>query len=129
VLVGKERVVLGLLREKELVADPEATSEEAMRNGSATFRPDKPVEKMAKRMRERWASAILVITPDGALVGLLSREDAERLATKTSNFGSEGTYHREQGARWGAPRRKAEERRVGGEQGHRQASLRDRLEG
>jgi hypothetical protein len=38
-------------------------------------------------MRERWASAILVITPDGALVGLLSREDAERLATKTSNFG------------------------------------------
>ena len=52
-VVGKERVVLGLLREKELVADPEATAEEAMRNGSATFRPDEPVEKMAKRMRER----------------------------------------------------------------------------
>ena len=86
-VVGKERVVLGLLQEKELVADPEATSEEAMRNGSATFRPDEPVEKMAKRMRERWASAILVITPDDALVGLLSREDAERLATKTINFG------------------------------------------
>jgi hypothetical protein len=38
---------------KELVADPEATAEEAMRNGSATFRPDEPVEKMAKPMRER----------------------------------------------------------------------------
>ena len=86
-VVGKERVVLGLLREKKLVAVPEATAEEAMRNGPATFRPDEPVEKMAKRMRERWASAILVITPDDALVGLLSREDAERLATKTSNFG------------------------------------------
>ncbi len=79
--------MLGLLREKELVADPEATSEEAMRNGSATFRPDKPVEKMAKRMQDRGASAVLVTTPDGTLVGLLSREDAERLATKTSNFG------------------------------------------
>ncbi len=86
VVVGKERVVLGLLREKELAANPEATAEEAMRNGPATFRPDEPVEKMAKRMRERRASAILVTTPDGTLVGLLSREDAERLATKTSNF-------------------------------------------
>src|SRR5215217_5709629 len=66
---------------------------------------------------------------DGKLVGLLSREDAERLATKTSNFWQEGTYHREQGARWGVPRRNAEERRVGGEQGHRQAGLRDRLDG
>ena len=52
-VVGKERVVLGLLREKELVAVPKATAEEAMRNGPATFRPDEPVEKMAKPMRER----------------------------------------------------------------------------
>jgi len=118
VVVGKERVVLGLLREKELAADPEATAEEAMRNGPATFRPDEPPEKMAKRMQDRGASAILVTTPDGKLVGLLFREDAERLA-----------YYREQGARWGAPRRNAEERRVGGEQGHRQAGLRDRLDG
>ncbi len=87
VVVGKERVVLGLLREEELDADPEATAEEAMRNGPATFRPDEPVEKMAKRMQDRGASAVLVTTPDGTLVGLLSREDAERLAAKTSNFG------------------------------------------
>jgi hypothetical protein len=37
-------------------------------------------------MRDRGASAVLVTTPDGKLVGLLSRENAERLATKTSNF-------------------------------------------
>jgi hypothetical protein len=74
-------------------------------------------------MRDRGASAVPVTTPDGKLVGLLSREDAERLATKTSNFWQEGTYHREQGARWGAPRRNAEEHRVGGEQGHSQAGL------
>jgi CBS domain-containing protein len=82
VVVSKERVVLGLLREKELDAAPEATAEEAMRNGPATFRPDEPVEKIAKSMRERGSSAILVTTSDGRLVGLLYREDAERLAAE-----------------------------------------------
>lgn len=40
-----------------------------MRGGPATFRPDEPVEKMARRMRERGASAVLVTTPDGRLLG------------------------------------------------------------
>ncbi len=87
VVVNKEGIVLGLLRGKELTSDPEAAAEEAMRNGPTTFRPDEPLEKMAKRMQERGASAILMTTPDGMLVGLLSREDAQRLAAKTSNFG------------------------------------------
>ncbi len=77
VVVSKGRIVLGLLREKELTMEPEAAAEEAMRNGPATFRPDEPVEKMAKRMRDRGASAVLVTTPDGRLVGLLYRDDAE----------------------------------------------------
>jgi CBS domain-containing protein len=51
-----------------------------MRNGPATFRPNEPVEKLAKRMRERGATAVLVTTSDGRLVGLLYRDDAERLA-------------------------------------------------
>src|SRR5215212_10190436 len=45
VVVNKERVVLGLLRERELAFVAEATVEEAMRNGPATFRPNEPVEK------------------------------------------------------------------------------------
>jgi CBS domain-containing protein len=80
VVVNKERVVLGLLRERELASDSEATVEEVMRNGPATFRPNEPVEKLAKRMRERGTSAVLVTTSDGRLVGLLYRDDAERLA-------------------------------------------------
>jgi CBS domain-containing protein len=51
-----------------------------MRNGPATFRPNEPVGKMAKRMQDREASAVLVTTPDGRLVGLLYREDVEYLA-------------------------------------------------
>jgi CBS domain-containing protein len=51
-----------------------------MRNGPATFRPNEPVEKMLKGMLARGASAVLVTTPDGRLVGLLYREDVEQLA-------------------------------------------------
>ena len=80
VVVNKERVVLGLLRERELLSDPKSSVEEAMRNGPATFRPNEPVWKMAKRMQDREATAVLVTTPDGRLVGLLYREDAEHLA-------------------------------------------------
>jgi CBS domain-containing protein len=80
VVVNKERVVLGLLREKELSSDPKVPVEEAMRNGPATFRPNEPVGKMAKRMQDREATAVLVTTSDGRLVGLLYREDAEQLA-------------------------------------------------
>ena len=80
VVVNNERVVLGLLREKELASDAKAMVEEVMRNGPATFRPDEPVGKMAKRMRDRGARTVLVTTSDGTLVGLLYREDAEHLA-------------------------------------------------
>lgn len=83
VVVNEERVVLGLLREKELAAGRlEAAVEEVMRSGPATFRPDEPIEKIAKQMRERGASAVLVTTSNGRLVGLLYRDDAERLAAE-----------------------------------------------
>jgi rhodanese-related sulfurtransferase len=39
--------------------------------------------KTAKRMRDRGASAVLVTTSDGKLMGVLYREDAERLAHNT----------------------------------------------
>ncbi len=80
VVVNKERVVLGLLREKELSSDPRVPVEEAMRNGPATFRPNEPAWKMAQRMQDREAIVALVTTSDGRLVGLLYREDAEHLA-------------------------------------------------
>jgi CBS domain-containing protein len=80
VVVNKERVVLGLLRDKELSSDPKVPVEEAMRNGPATYQPNEPVGNMAKRMQDREATAVLVTTSDGRLVDLLYREDAEQLA-------------------------------------------------
>ncbi len=78
VVVNEERIVLGMLRDKELEPDPETTVEEVMRPGPTTFRPDTPVEKVAERMRKRGVSAVLVTTSDGKLVGMLHRDDAER---------------------------------------------------
>jgi CBS-domain-containing membrane protein len=80
VVVSKNRTVLGLLREKELSLGPGATVEQVMRSGATTFRPNMPVGKIAERMRERGAHTVLVTTSDGRLVGLLYRDDAERLA-------------------------------------------------
>jgi hypothetical protein len=49
----------------------------------------------AARMRERGGDALTITTPDGALVGLLRREDAERalqfvrhLGTRPGNLSS-----------------------------------------
>lgn len=77
VVVNERRVVLGLLLGRELDADPDATAEQVMRSGPTTFRPDVPTRQAGGRMRERRVDALLVTTPDGALVGLLRREDAE----------------------------------------------------
>ncbi len=79
-VVNGEWVVLGLLKEKELSSDPDVEVEQVMRNGPTTSRPNEPVSKMAKRMWERGARTMLVTTSDGRLVGLLYRDDTERLA-------------------------------------------------
>ncbi len=80
VVVNKDRIVLGLLREKEVSLGSGVTVELVMRSGPTTFRPDVPVGKMAERMRKRGARTVLVTTSDGRLVGLFYRDDAERLA-------------------------------------------------
>ncbi len=76
-VVNERRVVLGLLRGRELGADPGATAEQVMQAGPTTYRPDVPARQAGARMRERQVDALLVTTPDGTLVGLLRREDAE----------------------------------------------------
>jgi CBS domain-containing protein len=80
VVVNERRVVLGLLRSRELDADPAATAERVMRAGPTTYRPNVPARQAGTCMRERRVDALLVTTPDGTLVGLLRREDAEGAA-------------------------------------------------
>jgi Mg/Co/Ni transporter MgtE len=78
VVVNSERAVLGLLRKKELSADPNLTAENVMRPGPATFRPNMTLQELLKSMRDHDIQTnSLVTTLDGRLLGVISRADAE----------------------------------------------------
>ena len=80
VVVNPERVVFGLLRAKELEADPGLRIEQAMRPGPSTFRPHVSIAQMARFMADHDLDNSLITTSDGRLVGLLQRRDATRVA-------------------------------------------------
>jgi predicted transcriptional regulator len=75
VVVNDDRVVLGLLRSKELAGDPDQLVEKAMRPGPSTFRPFVPLHEMAHFMIEHKIENAPITTSDGRLVGLLLQED------------------------------------------------------
>jgi predicted transcriptional regulator len=75
VVVSQQRVVLGLLRAKELHADPDLPVERVMRPGPSTYRPYVTVEEMRQIMTERNMDSSPVTTSNGKLVGLVRRPD------------------------------------------------------
>jgi len=75
VVVNDERVVLGLLRSKELAGDPNQLVEQAMRPGPSTFRPFVPLHEIAHFMIEHKIENAPITTSGGRLVGLLLQED------------------------------------------------------
>lgn len=84
VVVNDHNVILGLLRRRDLDADPYTAAEGAMRPGPTTYKPDAKATETAARMRERGVRTLLVAMPNGGLVGMLRREDAERAAEGAS---------------------------------------------
>jgi CBS domain-containing protein len=87
VVVNERRVVLGLLRSQELDGNPVATAEQVMQAGPTTYRPNVPARAAGARMRERQVDVLIVTTPDGTLVGLLPREDAESVEDAAAGDG------------------------------------------
>ena len=85
VVVNRERVVLGLLRAKELHAGPQLRIEQAMRPGPTTFRPHVPIAKLARLMTDHYLDSSPITTSDGRLVGLLRRQDATKVAEELAN--------------------------------------------
>jgi CBS domain-containing protein len=82
VVVNTERIVLGLLRAEQLGREEDLTAESAMRPGPSTFRPNIAIAKMAELMVKRDLPNAPVTTSAGELIGLLVREDAERVASE-----------------------------------------------
>jgi predicted transcriptional regulator len=80
VVINDEKVVLGLLRKKELAGDLGQLVEKAMRPGPSTFRPYVAIAEMASFMTDHSLDSSPITTSDGRLVGLLLKEDAVRVA-------------------------------------------------
>jgi CBS domain-containing protein len=75
VVVSSGHVVLGLLRARELQADPQQLVDQVMRPGPSTYRPFVPVEELRGIMSDRNLESSPVTTSDGRLVGLVRRQD------------------------------------------------------
>ena len=75
VVVSQGRVVLGLLRARELQADPDLLVAQAMRPGPSTYRPFVSVAEMRRTMIDRNLESSPVTTSDGKLVGLVRQQD------------------------------------------------------
>jgi predicted transcriptional regulator len=75
VVVSEERVVLGLLRARELQADPGLEVEKVMRPGPSTYRPSVSIEQMRGIMIDRGLENCPVTTANGKLVGLVRKQD------------------------------------------------------
>jgi predicted transcriptional regulator len=84
VVVGDERVVLGMLWSKQLAMDADLVVEKAMHPGPSTFRPYVPIKEMADHLVEKDHDSVPITTSDGKLVGVLYRSDAVRLAASAN---------------------------------------------
>jgi CBS domain-containing protein len=85
VVVNDSGVVLGRLGRKAIESDDDQSVEEAMTEGPSTVRPSIRLDALLKRMQSKNLNSWLVTTPDGKLVGLVLRSQAEeRLNSSTS---------------------------------------------
>jgi predicted transcriptional regulator len=83
VVVDEQRVVAGLLRGDALAKDLEAVVEEVMDPGPRTIRPSIPVEKLLQKRSSEGVKSWIVSTSHGVLLGVLTRDDAERALAAT----------------------------------------------
>jgi CBS domain-containing protein len=71
-------LVLGRLRMSEMTkAGDEATAEEVMSPGPSTVRADTLAEELAERLAKRDLRTAVVTTPEGRLIGIVTRTELE----------------------------------------------------
>lgn len=78
-MTNEEGIVLGRLRRDALESDAATPVEEAMEGGPTTFRASVDLEALVERMRERRSGSIVVTDADGRLIGMLYRDEGERV--------------------------------------------------
>jgi CBS domain-containing protein len=79
-VVSRGDVLLGRLRRRAWEGDPAAKAEQAMEPGPSTVRPATDAGELMQRLQALDLSSAIVTTPEGRLVGIVRREDLERIA-------------------------------------------------
>jgi rhodanese-related sulfurtransferase/CBS domain-containing protein len=75
----EHRIVLGRVRRSALnEADPSAAAESVMEGGPSTVRPNTNARELIERLAKRDLRTAIVTTPEGRLIGVFHRADAER---------------------------------------------------
>ena len=73
-VVADDRTLVGRLRRSKLAGvDPQTPAEDVMDPGSSTVRADLSVEELRKRLDDRDLKTALVSTPEGKLIGVVTR--------------------------------------------------------
>jgi Mg/Co/Ni transporter MgtE len=83
-VVSEARCILGRLRASELEhCDPGSIAEEVMEPGPSTVRIDTELAPLIERLRAGDLKFAIVTTPEGTLVGVVRRSEAERQLSAT----------------------------------------------
>jgi hypothetical protein len=77
VVLNSTGVILGRLRRTRLGEDEEAAARDVMEPGPSTYRASVSLEEMVPKMKSRGFENALISDPDGRLLGVLNRADAE----------------------------------------------------
>jgi hypothetical protein len=81
IVVDCDGLVVGRLRNQAWEAEDDTAVENVMEPGPTTVRPDGILQPLVDRMTKRGTTLVIVTTPQGGLIGVLLREEAERLLT------------------------------------------------
>ena len=77
-VLAQDRTLLGRLGKAALEGNPHAAAQQVMEPGPSTVRPDRQLADLLEPMRTHNLQAMVVTTPQGRLLGVLRRDDAER---------------------------------------------------
>jgi Mg/Co/Ni transporter MgtE len=80
VVTNAERILFGIMREKELAASDETLVSAAMRPGPSTFRPHVKIAELAEYLTKHDLANAPVTSADGRLIGIVFRDVAVHAA-------------------------------------------------
>ncbi|MDP8971251.1 MAG: CBS domain-containing protein [Actinomycetota bacterium] len=85
VVVNDQRVVLGRLREGALQEGSDEAVEDVMEEGPTTTRANSDLQELATRLHDHDVASILVTDPDGRLIGVAYRDDADAVLSQSGD--------------------------------------------